>query len=437
MRLALPHMLFRSLTTVLLLVIGFLLGWICAIVLIAGGPLPAPFSALVGQGRIANTATPAKLRDQFAVFWEVWDLVDAQFYQRDKLDQTRMIRGAINGMLSSLEDPYTVYQEPNLAAQTNDHLQGKLGGIGTYLRVSDGHAFLHKPFKNGPAAQAGLQNDDEIMAVDEQLVATIIAGLDPNEASVQLASKLRGPEGSTVVLRIQRASETSQREVSLVRRDIVVPSVEALMLERRVAYIRITEFKGNTTAEFDEALRSLLLQQPAGLILDLRNNPGGLLSGAQETLGRFYTGVALYEIDYQGQETQLETIVGPENVRVGDLPVVVLINAGTASASEIVAGALHDQRPHTILLGEKTFGKGSVQHIFPLQDGGNARVTFAHWFTPKHGLIHGQGISPDQSLPYSDAPGTAVTCIAERQPIPGEQLCNDNQLFAAIQQLGR
>ena len=435
MRLPLPHMLFRSLSIVLLLVIGFLLGWICAIVLIAADPLPAPLAGLVGQGRIANTTTPPRLRDQFAVFWEVWDIVDAQFYQRDKLDQTRMIRGAIGGMLASLDDPYTVYQEPNLAAQTNDHLEGKLGGIGTYLRVSDGRAFLHKPFRDGPAAQAGLQNDDEILAVDGLPVSEIIAGVEVNEATVHLAIKLRGPEGSRVVLRIQRASEASQREISLVRRDIVVPSVEAVMLEGRLAYFRISEFKGNTTAEFDDALRNLLPQKPIGLILDLRNNPGGLLTSAQETLGHFYIGPALYEVDHQGQEKQLDTIPAASDVQIGDIPMVVLINANTASASEIVAGALRDKRIHTILLGEKTFGKGSVQHIFPLKDSGNVRVTFAHWFTPNHTVIHGEGISPDQLLVYNDTPGSPVACIAERQPAPGEQLCHDNQLFAAIQQL--
>lgn len=429
--------LFRSLSTLLVLVIGFLLGWICAIVIVAGRPVPGPLGVLVGQGRVASSGTPEALREQFAVFWEVWDLVYAQFYQRDKLDAPRMVRGAITGMLASLEDPYTVYQEPNLAAQTNDHLQGKLGGIGSYLRITDGRAFLHKPFKNGPAAEAGLLNDDEIIAVDSEPVTAMIAGLEINEAAVKLASKLRGPEGSSVVVRIQRASEGSPRDVKIIRRDIVVPSVEALMLEQKLAYIRISEFKGNTTQELDAALRELLPQQPRGMILDLRNNPGGLLDSARETLGRFYTGVALYEVDYQSQEKQLNTVPGAAELRIGDIPLVVLVNAGSASASEIVAGALRDQRPHTTLLGEKTFGKGSVQNIFPLQDGGNVRVTFAHWFTPKRGVIHEQGIRPDRELAYSDAPDSPVVCVAERQPAAGQERCYDNQLFAAIETLGR
>ncbi len=415
-----------------ILILGFIAGWTSSSLLGGRIPLTGDVMQFWGPGLFANQGSPAELRQQFSVFWEVWNLVESEYYGRARIDRSRMIQGAIKGMMGTLDDQYTVYQEPDLAAQTNDHMQGTLGGIGAYLQLREGRVYLNKIFPDSPAQKAGLLKEDEITHADGQDLAALIIGLDINQSYVKVMARIRGPEGTPVALKIRRGERTF--DVTLQRANIVVPSVESQMLPDSVAYIRISEFKSNTTREFDEALRDLLPRKPRGLILDLRNNPGGFLSNAQEVLGRFYSGVALYEED-SGEIKELRTIAGDGETRVFDLPVVVLVNAGSASASEIVAGALRDTRPTTYLLGEKTYGKGSVQNIHNLSDGGSARITIAHWLTPSKGTIHKVGITPQYVVPYNEEPVNQVPCVAERQPAEGQTACADSQLSWAIRLL--
>ncbi len=421
----------RGLIVSALVLAGFVGGWLSATLFGDRVPFSSAIASLVGPSQRA----PQQVGDQFGVFWEVWNLVEGEFYHRSPLDRQRMIRGAINGMLTSLDDQYTVYQEPDLAAQTNDHMSGKLGGIGTYLRITDGKAYLYKPIKNAPAVRAGLRQDDEIVKVDAVEIASLIAGLDVNEAAVKVTALIRGQPGTPVALTIRRATDGQVFDITLTREDVVVPSVDSQMLDQGIAYVRISEFKANTTVEFDTALRELLPQQPKALILDLRNNPGGYLNSAREVLGRLYDGVALYEENRDGQFDALNTIAGTREVRVSEIPVVVLINGGSASASEIVAGALRDERQATYLLGEKTFGKGSVQNIHNLSDGGSARITIAHWLTPDKTTIHKLGITPEYIVPYAEDPASVVPCVADRQPLAGQAACADTQLAWAIRLL--
>lgn len=430
--------LFRTLKRVAsifaLLLVGFAAGWLSAGVI--GGRLSfaSGVSGLFGPGLVVNQASPAELRDQFGVFWEVWNIVENEFYHVEPLDRSRMIRGAISGMLTSLEDPYTLYQEPELASQTNDHMQGTLEGIGAYINVNEGRAYISKVFKNSPALAAGLQANDEIIAVDDVLIADLIADLDINQAAVKVASKIRGPQGSSVKLQIGRG-EQEPFEVSITRAQVIVGSVEGQILEDKLAYIKITEFKATTTREFDEVLRELLPKKPQGIVLDLRNNPGGYLQNAQEVLGRFYDGTALFETNGQGELKELSTKGGDRDVRVFDLPLVVLVNGGSASASEIVAGALRDARQATYLIGEKTFGKGSVQNIHQLSDGGSARITIAQWLTPAKTTINKQGIVPQYVVPYNEEIANPVPCVGERRPAEGQTACADSQLAAAMRLL--
>ena len=425
----------RGAIAAVLLAAGFAAGWLSAVVLGGRLPLDGDLTALFGPGRVANEATPQQLRDQFGGFWEVWNLVENEFYHREPLDRTRMIRGAISGMLAALDDPYTVYQEPDLASQTNDHMQGTLDGIGAYIRVADGRAYIDKVFKDSPALRAGLQQNDEIVKVDDVEIASLIADLDINQASVKVAAKIRGPQDTTVTLTLRRTPNSQPFQVTIVRAQVVVGSVDSQMLAGGLAYIRIGEFKATTTREFDTALRELLPQHPKGIILDLRNNPGGFLLNAQDVLGRFYDGVALYEEDGAGKLQDLHTNAGARDVRAFDLPLVVLVNGGSASASEIVAGALRDARPATYLIGEKTFGKGSVQNIHALSDGGSARITIAHWLTPDKIAIHKLGITPQYIVPYAEDPASPAPCVAERRPPEGQTTCADTQLAAAIKLL--
>ena len=421
----------RGLLAGALLIAGFGAGWVSAITLGGRIPLDGDISAYLGPGMGANRATPGELRDQFAVFWEVWNLVEGEFYHRAPLDRQRMIQGAIKGMLDSLGDQYSVYQEPDLAAQTQDHMQGKLGGIGTYLRIDNGKAFIYKPVRNAPAVQAGLRQDDQIVSIDDQPIEPLIAGLDVNAAAVKVAARLRGQAGTTVKLTIRRG-EAPPFDVMLTRADIVIPSVDSQLLDNNLAYIHISEFKATTTTEFDAALRELLPRNPKGIILDLRNNPGGFLLNAQEVLGRLYDGVALYEDKNTTDLTALRTISGSSDTRAFTTPLIVLVNGGSASASEIVAGALRDTRAATYLMGEKTFGKGSVQNIHGLSDGGSARITIAHWLTPNKGEIHKLGITPQYLVPYAEDAASTVPCVADRQPPSGQASCADSQLAAAI-----
>ncbi|GAB4168505.1 MAG: S41 family peptidase [Roseiflexaceae bacterium] len=425
------RVLLRIMSAVALLTIGFVSGWIGALAAQQGG------IAAVFRPPAAQTTTPAELRQEFDLFWEVWRLVEYEYYGRKNLDNTSMIQGAIKGMLASLNDPATLYQEPDLAAQSNDNLQGKIVGIGTYLRMGGERGervLLYKPIPDGPAAQAGLRQDDAILAIDGEEVATLINGLAPNDAIVKVAAKLRGEEGTTVVVQIQRASDNSVAEISLTRRDITIPSVEVLPLDQGVLYLRIAEFRATTTAEIDAVLQNMGKTPPRALLLDLRNNPGGLVTVTQEVLGRFYAGVALYEEDGAGSIKELRTIGGAQ--RFPDIPMVILVNGNTASASEIAAGALAEQRPQTTLLGEQTFGKGSVQNVHKLSDGGSARITFAHWLTPNKAAIHGVGITPAQVVPFADDPASLGPCVGERQPPPGQTACGDTQIAAALRLLG-
>ena len=425
----------RGLIAVVLLAVGFAGGWFSAIIFGGSFPISGDIAAYLGPGRGANQATPQQLRDQFGVFWEVWNLVENEFYHRQPIDRTRMIRGAISGMLASLDDQYTVYQEPDLASQTNDHMQGTLEGIGAYIRVNDGKAYIDKVFKDSPAQTAGLRQNDEIVKVDGVDIPGLIAGLDVNQAAVKVAAKIRGPRGTTVNMTLRHDVGGPTYDVAIVRAQVVVGSIDSQLLDGGLAYIRIGEFKATTTREFDAALRELLPRNPKGIILDLRNNPGGFLVNAQDVLGRFYDGVALYEENGAGELQELHVNVGARDVRAFDVPLVVLVNGGSASASEIVAGALRDSRAATYLIGEKTFGKGSVQNIHALSDGGSARITIAHWLTPHQDAIHKIGITPQYVVPYAEDASSPTPCVADRRPPAGQTTCADTQLAAAIRLL--
>ena len=423
----------RLATTIAVALFSFALGWAGALVFGRDLALTRLIPQL-GPGAALNSETPEPLRQQFGIFWEVWNLVESQSYQRQGLDSQRMIRGAIDGMLASLDDPYTVYQEPELAKQTAEHMQGKQAGIGTYLRITDGRVYLWKPFKNGPAVAAGLRQDDELLAIDGQVVSPLIAGLSINDAAVKIGGLLRGDPGTQLTLKIGRAG-AAERDLTLTRAEIVVPSVEGRMLSGKTAYLRIGEFKTTTTEELDVVMRELLAQRPTGFVLDLRNDPGGYLDQAREVLGRFYSGVALYQEDGERRQTELRTSDAPQELRAYSQPVVVLVNGGSASASEIVAGGLRDARQGVTLLGEKSYGKGSVQNIFGISNGGSARITVTHWLTPNKSAINKVGIVPQYVVPYSEDLATPAPCVADRLPADGQTVCGDSQLYYATRLL--
>jgi carboxyl-terminal processing protease len=338
-------------------------------------------------------------------------------------------------MLAALDDEYTSFQEPEVAAQINESMQGRFEGIGAYLRFEAGMIMIDRPFRRSPAERAGLQSGDIIVAVDGEPLDALIAGLPEGEATAAAAGKIRGPKGSTVTLSVRRPPAEEPFELAIVRDEVPMITVNAELLADGVAYIQITEFKASTTEQLDEALRELIPQRPTSIVLDLRNNPGGFLQTAREVLGRFYSGVALYENENGGVVKELSTINGPPDAQLYDLPMVVLINGGSASAAEIVAGALRDVRPNTTLLGEKSFGKGSVQNIHQLRDGSSARITVAHWLTPDRSEINRIGITPEHLVAASEESEFVVPCVAERRPSEGQTGCSDAQLAWSLRLL--
>ncbi|PDW04142.1 S41 family peptidase [Candidatus Viridilinea mediisalina] len=389
-----------------------------------------PVDSLIASVRLmgARQETPTEVRDEFAVFWQVWSIVEGEFYRPAPLDRQRMVYGAIRGMLAALEDEYTTFQEPEVAAVSRESMQGRFEGIGAYLRYEAGEILIHRPFRRSPAEQAGLLTGDVILAVDGTPMAQIIEDLSEGEAIAAAAEQIRGPKGSVVTLTLRREQVAEPFDVAITRDEVPVITVNAELLDNGVAYIQITEFKASTTELLDETLRELIPQQPQSIVLDLRNNSGGFLQTAREVLGRFYTGVALYEHENGGVVKELSTISGPADTQLFDIPMVVLVNAGSASAAEIVAGALRDMRPNTTLLGEQTFGKGSVQNIHQLRDGSSARITVAHWHTPNGTAINRVGLIPEHIVAASDDIAYTVPCIADRRPAEGQEHCGDAQL---------
>jgi len=380
----------------------------------------------------ARLLTPGERRQQAAIFWDVWDLVEGNFYRPEVINRKRMIYGAIRGMLATLDDPYTFFQEPEEAQQNRESMEGRYEGIGAYLRVEKGMIIIDRPIPNSPALKAGLQPGDIILAVDDQPLAELIAGLNDRDASARAISLIRGPAGTVVRLTIRRQAEDRVFTVAITRAAIPIITVNSALLDDGIAYIQITEFKATTTELLDNAIAELRPQRPRAIVLDLRNNSGGFLTTAQEVLGRFYDGVALYEQERGGIQKELRTITAAPDRRLFDMPMVVLVNGSSASAAEVVAGALRDQRPDTVLLGERTFGKGSVQNIYTLRDGSSVRITIARWLTPSGEAINGVGITPQHVVPASNDPAYAAPCVPDRI---AEQSCADAQLYWALRLL--
>lgn len=411
----------------------FFAGWLTAMIL-AATPYAGDISRVVGPGTVAQLQTPWGLRVAFAPFWEAWQLVDSAFYDRDQIDHTRMIKGAIDGMLATLDDKYTFYQEPEVAEQTRDNMRGVTAGIGIYLRIVDGKVLVWRPIADAPAVKAGIQQDDQILAIDDELVVDIIRDRDENDAVQEIASRIRGDVGTTVRLRLQRGT-AEPYTVTLTRAEIILPSVEWQIIDDDVGYIRISEFKGNSPDILYKGMRELTAQPLRGYIIDLRSNPGGLLDSAQRVLGYFYEGTALWEQRSAGLRRELQTIPPDAPLPKLTQPIIILINADSASASEVVAGALRDKYTDARLVGVQSFGKGIVQSIYPLSNGGTARLTVSQWLTPNFSMIHKRGLTPNVVVEDAEDAPVDAPCVANRRPVAGDILCRDPQLMRALELL--
>jgi carboxyl-terminal processing protease len=348
-------------------------------------------SSLVVETKTFSSEPPANSDELFAPFWQAWDIVHEEYVDQP-VDDVALMRGAISGALDALGDPHTSYMDPITYQQANIPLQGSYEGIGAWVDTNTELLTIVSPMPGSPAEEAGLQPEDEVVAVDGEDVTGI-------DANIVIRSVL-GPAGTTVHLTIRREGETKLLEFEIVRAEILVPNVESEMLEGDIGYIHLFNFSNDTSDRLRSAIRDLRQAELNGLILDLRGNGGGFLLTAIEVGSEFIeNGVIMTERFGDGSEEVYEAL---GDGLATDLPLIVLVNGGSASASEIVAGAIQDYG-RGLLVGETTFGKGSVQNWIALtEEEGAVRVTVARWYTPEGRQIAGEGLEPDYEVPYTE-----------------------------------
>jgi len=332
--------------------------------------------------------------EAFQLFWEVWDLVQRNYYG-ELPDMQAVTHAAIRGMLSTLDDQYTAFIEPSAAAVIAEDATGEYEGIGAFVNMDEtGRLEIVGVFEDGPAEQAGVLEGDRVLRVDD----ISIAGMSLYEA----IGLIRGPAETKVTLLIEREGVVEPLEIIVTRARLEVPTIEVEIRDDGIGYIRLYEFNSTASELLEAGLEEILAEEPDGIVFDLRGNPGGWLDQAVEVADLFLDdGIVVIERWSDGREQSLPV----DGARPGDVgesvPLVVLVNGASASASEIVAGALQD-RERALLIGELTFGKGSVQRPFTLSDGSELRVTTARWFTPNDRAIHGQGLMPDIEVPWPE-----------------------------------
>ena len=320
----------------------------------------------------------------FKMFWRVWDLLRENYVDKSKLNDKEMFYGALKGLVASVDDPYTVYMEPKVAQEFADDLAGTFEGIGAEIGMRNEILTIIAPLADMPAEKAGLRAGDKIYAINGQ--STV--GLSVDEA----ISKIRGPKNTAVTLTILRNGSEKTQDFTITRAVIIVKSVRTEITAEQIFMVKITNFNNDTLELFNQAVRQIIEKNPAGIILDLRNNPGGYLDTAIEVASEWIEdGVIVVE---KFSEEKKNEYLARGRARLKDFPTVVLVNQGSASASEIVAGALQDDQKATII-GKKTFGKGSVQSLEELPDSSSVKITVAKWLTPKGNNINEQGIKPD------------------------------------------
>ncbi len=353
---------------------------------IPGLQAPAATTNVQATNNGNQGGTPADLQTLFAPFWQTWTLVH-QLYVDQPVDNTKLMQGAISGMLQSLGDAHTLYMDPTAWTDANSSLAGSYAGIGAYVDTNGTLLTITKPIPGSPAEKAGLLKGDQIIAVDGQDVTSL-----PAEAVRQ---KVLGQAGTTVKLTVQRPGVNTPMDFNITRAVITVPSVTSKMLENNIAYLQISTFGQNTAEDVHTQLEQLMVQHPKGLILDLRDNGGGYLDTAVKIASEFIpSGVVVSEKAGDGTDTPYDAVAGGLATDKS-LPMIVLVNNYSASASEIVSGALQ-VTGRAKLLGVTTYGKGTVQNWIPLDNNeGGVAITIARWYLPNGVNIDKKGLTPD------------------------------------------
>ncbi len=322
----------------------------------------------------------------FSLFWRTWDLLKEKYVDSQKLDAQKLMYGAIKGMLAATGDPYTNFFDPEENKKFNEDITGSFEGIGAELGVKGGILTVIAPLEGTPAEKAGLRAGDKIIKIEDKITSDL--SID------QAVDMLHGKKGTDVHITIMREGEQDTREITITRDVINVKSVKFEMKGDGIAYVKISKFGDTTFREFGEALRQIKENNPKGIILDLRNDPGGYLETAVQIGSKMLPkgNVVVIEEDKNKEQNKLLSRGGDE---LSPIKTVVMINEGSASAAEILAGALKENRENVTLVGKKSYGKGSVQELVNLSGGTAMKVTVAKWLTPKGNQINEKGISPD------------------------------------------
>lgn len=346
----------------------------------------------LGQGKIPkNRQVAAAVENNvkneeafdFNVYWEAWDSLRSDFVYKNKIKDKDMFYGSIKGLAASANDPYTVFMTPTETKEFANDLAGTFEGIGAEVGMRNNIITIIAPLSGMPAEKAGLKAGDKVYAIDTKSAL----GLTVDEA----VKKIRGTNGTFVTLTVIRNKETSPREIKIQRGIIVVKSIAVTYRPDGLVIIRVSSFNDDTLNLFNDAVKNIVAKKPKGIILDLRNNPGGYLDTAVAMASEWIkAGPVVLEQFGDGKRNEY---LASGNPRLESYKTIVLVNGGSASASEIVAGALRDYKKAT-LVGEQTYGKGSVQTIRDLSDGSSIKITVATWMTPEGDFINEKGLAP-------------------------------------------
>jgi carboxyl-terminal processing protease len=380
------------------------------------GGFHAVVSAPIQKYQLLNATQPSEYKQvDFQQFWEVWKILEQSYVDTDKIKADEMVYGAIKGMTASLGDPYTVYLPPKEQKRSEEGFQGSFYGVGIELGYIDNTLAVTSPLKDSPAEKAGVKAKDLILHVKDEK-----KGLDKDTQGWTLSEavdNIRGDKGSPVILTLlRREGENKPFQVTINRDEIVIPAVTLKYLDyngKKVAHIAIATFNDRTMPELNKTITDINAQSPkvSGIILDLRNNPGGYLDGAIDVASEFIkSGV----IVTQKGKLVAKDYMSKGTGRLSNYPLVVTVNGGSASAAEIVAGALRDDK-NAELIGEKTFGKGTVQDAIQLDNGAGLHVTIAKWLLPKGDWIHEKGIPVKTEV--KDDPQTTQDEVIEKAKV--------------------
>src|SRR3989338_5616298 len=361
---------------------------VIAIAFLGGFLVSAAFDGGNPVYRLVNKDSQTVEDVDFSLFWKVWDDLQKKYVEPAQLDPKTMVYGAIKGMVDSVGDPYTVFLEPESSKKFESEIAGSFGGVGIEIDKRNDVLMVVAPIRDTPAFKAGILAGDKILEID---------GKSTQDLSIDEAVKLiRGRPGTKVTLGIIRNGKEDMLEFSLIRENIRIPATNLKYIDNnnnKIAYLQIHMFNQNVVSEFRKNSQDILKNNPSAIVLDLRNNPGGLLDAAVDIAGYFLDSNALVTKEEFG-DGKTNDFLAMGGSALKSYPVVILVNGGSASASEILAGALHDNRGIK-LVGDKTFGKGLVQELQKYSDDSSLKVTVARWLTPNGVNISKTDLEPD------------------------------------------